>query len=105
MSKSSAPDGVVKCPFCGAEFQLKYSEGVHWKTGDAILESEGRCSSCAAYIVVETTIPKGDELPETLVCGQIFPQPKKGEGSPGELLIFAPSQIKSYTIREGVRIP
>ena len=105
MSVEGIPDEAVKCPFCDAEFQLKYSEGTHWKTGDAMLESEGRCSSCGEYIVVEKTLPKAGEPSETSVRGHIFPEPKEGAGVPGELLIFAPAQTKHYTIREGVRTP
>lgn len=97
---------IVECPFCNTEVTLEYDGGMTIGPGGPLgcaPVSEGTCSSCGAHISAEPTMKK-DGTSELQVYGYKYPEAKEGMGEPGILLIFAPNEVKSYTMREGVRV-
>ena len=102
MGRQSSEGEKVACPFCNTEVELKdlggMSFGVSGVVGGMPIQ-EGTCLSCGAHVSGE--VVSIHDLHTIKVCACVrAPVGTKNYG----IRLIGKDEVKSYLIREGVRI-
>ena len=93
----------VECPFCDTEVTLEYQGGMSFGSGGvvgAMPTQEGTCTKCKASVCGEPILTKAGFFDILVYANKPVPKDMKDN-----VVIFHLDDVKSYTIREGVRIP
>ena len=94
----------VECPFCDTEVIVEYLGGMTFGSDGVVGGrplSEGSCPNCEAHVSVEAALTKAGKSLDILVLAHTPSPPNTSD----IIRVLKGDDVKSYAIREGVRIP